>query len=117
MRYAPPRLGQLTGVFALLLHLVVVGVLPFADRRHEAAAVPDVVHLDAEEGTDCSPTDGQLDCQFCRFLCRDVLAAAKSLAVLPVDAQRLLEEPVPTGPFRALGGWRTIQSRAPPLLV
>lgn len=117
MRYASSRLGRLTGVLALVVHLTVVGVVPFAVRRHAPVAVEDVVHVEVEGGADCSFDDGHLECQVCRILCRPVHAVAKAPLAFPAVALRGLESPVPADPVDASDGRATPKSRAPPRLV
>ena len=102
---------------ALFLHVFVLGVLPFADARLEAAELEHTVHIEAERDAGCTTSHNSLTCEICRTLrAPSRTPAVAGLIVTPETTSEhtaLSTSAVPAD----LGNHLRIRSRAPPRLL
>lgn len=99
---------------SLLLHVLVLGLLPLADARLEAAELEQTVHIEADRDAGCAPGHDSLSCEFCRTLRAPSRSpCAVSLVATPSLSPELAERRGSVVPHRARHQLN-LHSRAPP---
>lgn len=107
------RRHRITALAALLFHLVVVGVVPYADAALESAE-PHVVHIDAGDQAPCPPGHDPAHCQLCRVIASQIDIVHGGFA-LPEDFERLgASIPGPTAPLATRSLLASPSPRGPP---
>ena len=110
-----PRLTRVSAALVLLLHVFVVGLLPVADARAEAAGstATAAAHVEAPESGRC-PSPHDEACQLCPLL--RIAGQASAPVSLPLVA-RSVALPIVAREARAVAGASasTDRARAPPI--
>lgn len=107
---------NLTATVSLLLHLLVVGVVPFVEAGADTHELDHIVHVEAPDEDTCPPLHDHLTCQYCRVLARDQMIAQRidvARVQLPTHPIAIgdIAPPVPDDIVRS-----ALLPRAPPIV-
>lgn len=110
-----PGAGACVAAITLLVHLLVVGLAPFADTMIQPDPADLVVHFEGDGSDACDPVPHHLDCQLCRVLSRDAVPVSPTPVTLTGGEEHLLASPAPVTIDKRILPPSALQPRAPPI--